>query len=653
MNNSNILLSLYIRIRLLFIKYIRKCKFKNPRIFVYFFINYALFFCSLERCKLGEDICILKLKWMKIKVIEEALSCILTIILIELMILKKISNFHMVHLIIIFFLFYCYSHGIDFEDHGYYNIQFFLAIVIPIVVFLFILHKLFKVSNKRDLYIFIFTILIIIFLFWNIATKKIINCDEWPKGLNNTLVDNNKNRYGCQIQFPKLCPYKIGKYFLDINRYFLLDCKNKGFSPKEKLLEVSKSPYINKNTLTIGFPLVNKNESFFTFVNYSYFRNLYFENLVDMNNSTLINLLGDKKPEISVDFSKNINGEMNIHLIKNKSLSDERKKLEGNVTPYSNNIIILYIDSVSRALSIRQLKKTLNFFEKFISYKGNYNPKYPSENFHSFQFFKYHSCKYWTVGNYPPLFYGDYRAPSNKLITSHLKKNGFVTCYASDNCGIDFTAHVHNYSFDDAYDYQSINCDPNYAYPNSKLNCFYGKLNVEYMLDYINQFWRQYKDNRKFSVLLTNFAHESSLEKLKYIDNIIYEYFNNLFNDNLLKDTSIFLLSDHGVGVPSIYYLSSFFKLELVLPMFYLFVNDRKNISYESQYIYLNENQQTFITGFDIYSTIVHLAFGDKFGTNATQNIIKSNNGRSLFTKINQKNRSPKNYSLMIAYACK
>ena len=120
-----------------------------------------------------------------------------------------------------------------------------------------------------------------------------------------------------------------------------------------------------------------------------------------------------------------------------------------------------------------------------------------------------------------------------------------------------------------------------------------------------------------------------------------------------MKDTSIFLLSDHGVGVPSIYYLSSFFKLELVLPMFYLFVNDRKNISYESQYIYLNENQQTFITGFDIYSTIVHLAFGDKFGTNATQNIIKSNNGRSLFTKINQKNRSPKNYSLMIAYACK
>ena len=98
------------------------------------------------------------------------------------------------------------------------------------------------------------------------------------------------------------------------------------------------------------------------------------------------------------------------------------------------------------------------------------------------------------------------------------------------------------------------------------------------MFEYINQFWRQYKDNRKFTVLLTNFAHEGSLEKLKYIDNTIYEYFIKLFNDNLLKDTSIFLLSDHGVGIPSIYYLNSFFKYELVLPMLYLFVNDRKNI---------------------------------------------------------------------------
>ena len=372
-----------------------------------------------------------------------------------------------------------------------------------------------------------------------------------------------------------------------------------------------------------------------------------------MNNSTLIESLGDRKPEISVDFSKNKNGELNIHLTKNDSLSDERKKLEENITPYSSNIMVLYLDSVSRALSIRQLKKTLKFFENFISYKGNHHTRYSSENFHTFQFFKYHSAKYWTAGNYPILFYGNYRSPGIKLITSYLKKNGYVTCYASDNCRLDFTQHFHKYSFSEAYDHQSIICDPSHALPNSyKLNCFYGKLHVEHMFEYINQFWRQYKDNRKFTVLLTNFAHEGSLEKLKYIDNTIYEYFIKLFNDNLLKDTSIFLLSDHGVGIPSIYYLNSFFKYELVLPMLYLFVNDRKNITYNSQYKYLNRNQQTFITGFDIYDTIINLAYGDKYGTNITKNIANDKYGKSLFTKINPKGRSPKNYHLMKKYAC-
>jgi hypothetical protein len=127
---------------------------------------------------------------------------------------------------------------------------------------------------------------------------------------------------------------------------------------------------------------------------------------------------------------------------------------------------------------------------------------------------------------------------------------------------------------------------------------------------------------------------------------------NNLFNDNLLKDTSIFLLSDHGVSLPSIYYLNDFFKYERLLPMFYLLVNDRNEMNHEDQYKYIYLNQQTFITGFDIYSTIIHLVYGDKYGTEETSNITESRYGQSLFTKINQKNRGPKKYYMMDRYAC-
>ena len=85
--------------------------------------------------------------------------------------------------------------------------------------------------------------------------------------------------------------------------------------------------------------------------------------------------------------------------------------------------------------------------------------------------------------------------------------------------------------------------------------------------------------------------------------------------------------------------------------MLFILINDRKNVTYESQYKYLNNNQQTFITGFDIYDTIIFLIYGDKYGTNVTENII-SKSGKNLFTKINPKKRNPKNYKLMDTNIC-
>ena len=132
-------------------------------------------------------------------------------------------------------------------------------------------------------------------------------------------------------------------------------------------------------------------------------------NLFDLEN----NYNNFSEPEIMVDFSKNGLGELNINLQYNDSLSKERKKLENKNNPYSNNIMIIYIDSVSRACSMRQLNKTLSFYEKFISYEGGFNEKYPNEKFHSFQYFKYHSFEGRTAGNYPPLYYGNKREAQN------------------------------------------------------------------------------------------------------------------------------------------------------------------------------------------------------------------------------------------------
>ena len=63
-----------------------------------------------------------------------------------------------------------------------------------------------------------------------------------------------------------------------------------------------------------------------------------------MNNSILIKSLNDSIPEVPFDFTKNKIGDININLYFNQALSDERMKLESNTQPYSNNILIVFID---------------------------------------------------------------------------------------------------------------------------------------------------------------------------------------------------------------------------------------------------------------------------------------------------------------------
>ena len=308
-------------------------------------------------------------------------------------------------------------------------------------------------------------------------------------------------------------------------------------------------------------------------------KNYTFHNLIDMDNYSANEL---NKPEYIVDFSKDPFGELIINLNYNETLSKVRKKSEYASVPYSDNIFVLYIDSISRATAIRKLRKTLSFFEQFISYQGGNKGKYKKENFHSFQFFKYHSFEGYTYINFPILFYGNKPKEKNmKRITKYLKETGYITGYSSDLCIKDNSRNYHNLTEDELYDHQLILCDPNAPSLNSVIKrCLYGKIKSYYLYDYINQFWRKYKNNRKFATIVINDGHEGTLEAIKYTDDIIYNFLISLYNDKLFKDTTLFLLSDHGCGVPSIYYFNEFYQIENRLPMLFMIVNDRKNTEY-------------------------------------------------------------------------
>ena len=347
------------------------------------------------------------------------------------------------------------------------------------------------------------------------------SCSDWTRGLNNTYLENNSSKHGCQVKIPRQCTYKIFKYFQDYSKIRGIDCKkfnNKKL--KETLLKYTSSPYINKTCKRIGFPLTNKDP--ICYKDFDKGNPIYkyvFDNLVDMDNEEILNkYFKDKMPEIIIDFTDNDKGKLIVDVKFNKTLSVERKLSESNSEPYSDNILLLYFDSLSRANAIRQLKKTMNFFEKFISFKGGYNKNYPSEIFHSFQFFKYHSFDGYTFINYPFLFYGQKKENKNKhLITEFLKKNGYVTCNVHDYCEIENTRTYHNLSEDEIFDHQYISCEPN----NNEISvniirCLNDKPNIEHFLNYIEQFWKKYKNNRKYASLFTNHGHEGTLSVIKY-----------------------------------------------------------------------------------------------------------------------------------------
>ena len=376
---------------LIFIKHAKSFLYKYSNCILYL-ITYILYYLSLEACLEGEELCGNNMSWIYKKLIELISSCEIISLLVGQIIFNRSSKLHLIHLVAIFSLFYYHSHDFYFWNHGMYNIIFFILLFffnLCFILFFKFIICLFRIQKK--IYIINKLFIICIFLLIYIFKFPDFVCDDWSKGLNNTYIDNDGEKYGCKIRIPKYCQYKVFSKYQDLTKILSINCQVKKANSRKIILEKSKSPYINKDTKKFGF--IKTNEGMIGCqdgLGYKILKQYMADNLFDIDN----NFKNFSEPEIMVDFSKDPLGELTINLKYNDSLSKERKKLENESNPYSSNILILFVDSISRASSSRQLNKTLQFFEKFISYEGGYNDNYPENKFHSFQFFKYHSFEY-------------------------------------------------------------------------------------------------------------------------------------------------------------------------------------------------------------------------------------------------------------------
>jgi hypothetical protein len=133
----------------------------------------------LEKCFDGEEICGNNMKWIYKKVFELILSCEIISFLLATIIFNHSSKLHLIHLFVIFSL---------------------------------IINKLILV--------------ILLFLIYNFKSPDFI-CDDWEKGLNNTSIDNNEEKYGCKIRIPKYCHYKVFSKYQDFTKLLGIDCTKK------------------------------------------------------------------------------------------------------------------------------------------------------------------------------------------------------------------------------------------------------------------------------------------------------------------------------------------------------------------------------------------------------------------------------------------
>ena len=589
----------------------------------------------------------------------------------KILIQLKLCSIYQLIIFILIIIFIIYKdHDDSFIHHGILNLfSLFVLLLLGEIIILIIIMLINYIKRKKYKTLRnIILVFIMIFTYIYIKIKDKYYCKNWDKGLNNTHINNNVSIYSCSINIPKeKCLIDIFSPLLDFSRFAHKKCEKRNKKEKYLLKQISNL----KNSIDlkkIGFPITigDKEEIIGNPAMYSdTLLKFVINNLIDIDNMNQTSSFNKKIPEVILDYTNNSFGELKIKINYNENLSQKRKNIMTN--NYSNNILYIYLDNLSRVHFYRQYKKTAKFIKKFLKYEGFSIKNNYEHKFHGFEFMKYHKFLGATLYNAIPMFNGVYFDSKNKMISivKDLKDLGYITCNVQDICHKELMSigKFNNYSYIEFdHEYAAPNCDPNiYSYgygffggENGIIRkCLYGKENFEHSVEYGKQFWIAYKENKRFLRIVNTYAHEYSGEKSKYSDDALFNFLNVLYNSNQLENTVVFLAGDHGFALMGIYKLlnSKDWDIEQYFPIFIILVPDLKNVSYNEQYSEIIKNQQNLITPFDIYYTIRHIAYGEKYKDPPLNG--NKEDGESLFKFINPLNRTCSKYIMIKNCQCK
>ena len=623
-------------------------KIDEIKIILLSIVSFFFYFISFRGCEGTQSYCLVTLSpsFFYLIGVYIMICSLITLYIIYEALNNKISKIHLFYYVpLLIYLLYFYDNGSDLSHHGSYNKMVFYFLIVSFII-LFLIFCLLKYIYANYKIIFISLTLSFIWILIYTYIKITKNCNVWYDGLNGIRLENNPKFDKCKIVHPKRCWINSIDGVFDVSRILNENCNNFRGGEKAELLKYL-SPRFNL-TQNFGYPITTK----YTWLNQSHF-DRFFNNvmadMIDLDKIDYSKIADDLKPEVVLKFDPVTEmGKIDIKINRNEILAKERNDIYNTLLPKDkpkyNNILFLYIDAISRPEFIRAMKNT----EKYLS-------KYFNSSEKSFyQMMKYHNFIFFTQQNVNPMFFGESMFNSNGTsILKHIKKKGFITGHSNNICTRQLYDIEDNYTENieyDNFDHENIAmmCDPNFYNPENRFTpymgpysirrrCLYGRDTFEYILEYGEKFWKTYSKEHKFLRLSFQDAHEGTLEVVKYLDVKLAEFLEKFDRKGYLKDTAVFLVSDHGNNMVGIYNIFQFedYVLEKTLGTWFMLLPKKKEIDEK----FLEINQQRLVSPYDIHDTLL-----DMFGYHQN-NTIFSRKGQSVYKEVNGLERNCDYYS--------
>merc|ERR1712032_68076 len=137
----------------------------------------------------------------------------------------------------------------------------------------------------------------------------------------------------------------------------------------------------------------------------------------------------------------------------------------------------------------------------------------------------------------------------------------------------------------------------------------YGKDSGWYQLEYAKQFFDTYKEQNKVYRMIFSDAHEGTLEVVKYLDDMIHDFFEYMLVNGHIENSILLVMSDHGISLPGPAFLTKAkdWYSEVYLPSLF-FLIDKKHEDFEQIHATLNSNENKWVTSFDINASLRNFA---------------------------------------------